>query len=331
MAAVSRRAAATSDGAAAGGPDCDVHVHLVMASCRAPIPPRTHPPCSPTRRSSTASPPTVSARSAWAGHRSAGQRRRPAAGRGRRDVPGEGGGKGGYAVFRPTPMARRRGVPEYDREPDVGLRPRHRPRPQRGGDGRRRGAGDPHRPRRRRAGGRRRLAATPPRPRPSRAGAQVARHPFNLGVGAALRTGFRYADARGYLIAIQVDADGQHVATEAHTLLELVGSGARRRRRRLPLRRRRGGVRRRGHAPLQHAGALAHHLPSSRHPHHRHHQRVPGLRPGRHRALRRRPTRPPTSPTRSRRCCSPRTGASPWSRCPSPCASAWAARPRTTR
>ena len=59
-----------------------------------------------------------------------------------------------------------------------------------------------------------------------------------------------------------------------------------RRRRRLPVRRRRGGVRRRGHAPLQHAGALAHHLPSSRHPHHRHHQRVPGLRPGGHRALR---------------------------------------------
>jgi len=58
------------------------------------------------------------------------------------------------------------------------------------------------------------------------AGAQVARHPFNLGVGAALRTGFRYADSRDYLIAIQVDADGQHVATEAHTLLELVASGA---------------------------------------------------------------------------------------------------------
>jgi len=57
------------------------------------------------------------------------------------------------------------------------------------------------------------------------AGAQVARHPFNLGVGAALRTGFRHADARGYAVAIQVDADGQHVATEAHILLDLVGSG----------------------------------------------------------------------------------------------------------
>ncbi len=57
------------------------------------------------------------------------------------------------------------------------------------------------------------------------AGALVARHPFNLGVGAALRTGFRYADLRGYPIAIQVDADGQHVSTEAHTLLELVRTG----------------------------------------------------------------------------------------------------------
>jgi glycosyltransferase involved in cell wall biosynthesis len=57
------------------------------------------------------------------------------------------------------------------------------------------------------------------------AGAQVARHPFNLGVGAALRTGFRYAEATGYPIAIQVDADGQHVAAEAYTLLDLVRSG----------------------------------------------------------------------------------------------------------
>ena len=57
------------------------------------------------------------------------------------------------------------------------------------------------------------------------AGAQVARHPFNLGVGAALRTGFRYADSRGYAIAIQVDADGQHVSTEAHTLLDVIRSG----------------------------------------------------------------------------------------------------------
>ena len=57
------------------------------------------------------------------------------------------------------------------------------------------------------------------------AGAQVVRHPFNLGVGAALRTGFRHADTMGYPIVIQIDADGQHLAAEAHQLLDLIRSG----------------------------------------------------------------------------------------------------------
>ena len=42
------------------------------------------------------------------------------------------------------------------------------------------------------------------------AGAHVARLPFNLGVGGAMRTGYRYAFEHGYDVAIQVDADGQH-------------------------------------------------------------------------------------------------------------------------
>lgn len=42
------------------------------------------------------------------------------------------------------------------------------------------------------------------------AGAQVARLPFNLGVGGAMRTGYRYAIRHGYDAAVQVDADGQH-------------------------------------------------------------------------------------------------------------------------
>ena len=58
-----------------------------------------------------------------------------------------------------------------------------------------------------------------------RAGASVVRHPFNLGVGAALRTGFRYAEARGYSIAMQIDADGQHDPLEAAKLLDAVRSG----------------------------------------------------------------------------------------------------------
>ncbi|WP_146361440.1 glycosyltransferase family 2 protein [Arthrobacter yangruifuii] len=42
------------------------------------------------------------------------------------------------------------------------------------------------------------------------AGATVIQLPFNLGVGGAMRTGFKYAKYRGYRQAIQVDADGQH-------------------------------------------------------------------------------------------------------------------------
>jgi glycosyltransferase involved in cell wall biosynthesis len=43
-----------------------------------------------------------------------------------------------------------------------------------------------------------------------RAGAIAARHPFNLGCGAALQTGYKFALERGYDYIIQIDADGQH-------------------------------------------------------------------------------------------------------------------------
>lgn len=42
------------------------------------------------------------------------------------------------------------------------------------------------------------------------AGARVVSHPFNLGYGAALRTGYLYARARGHARVLQMDADGQH-------------------------------------------------------------------------------------------------------------------------
>jgi len=58
------------------------------------------------------------------------------------------------------------------------------------------------------------------------AGAFVVRHPFNLGVGAALRTGFRYAAACGYRAAVQIDADGQHVPASAAKLLAPVLDGS---------------------------------------------------------------------------------------------------------
>ena len=46
--------------------------------------------------------------------------------------------------------------------------------------------------------------------RAAAAGAIVARLPYNLGVGGAMRTGYRYARDHGFDVAIQVDADGQH-------------------------------------------------------------------------------------------------------------------------
>ena len=42
------------------------------------------------------------------------------------------------------------------------------------------------------------------------AGATVCPLPFNLGVGGAMRTGYRYALRHGYDAAVQIDADGQH-------------------------------------------------------------------------------------------------------------------------
>ena len=42
------------------------------------------------------------------------------------------------------------------------------------------------------------------------AGAQVLRHPFNLGIGGAVQSGFVYALDNGYDSMVQVDGDGQH-------------------------------------------------------------------------------------------------------------------------
>lgn len=41
-------------------------------------------------------------------------------------------------------------------------------------------------------------------------GATVLRLPFNLGIGGAVQTGFRFAFERGYDLAVRVDGDGQH-------------------------------------------------------------------------------------------------------------------------
>jgi glycosyltransferase involved in cell wall biosynthesis len=52
------------------------------------------------------------------------------------------------------------------------------------------------------------------------AGAAVIRHPFNLGIGGAVQSGYAYAAEHGYAIAVQVDGDGQHDARHLRTLLE---------------------------------------------------------------------------------------------------------------
>lgn len=56
-------------------------------------------------------------------------------------------------------------------------------------------------------------------------GCLVVQHPFNLGYGAALLTGYHYALRHGYPNVVQLDADGQHPATLVPTLLEPVLSG----------------------------------------------------------------------------------------------------------
>jgi len=41
-------------------------------------------------------------------------------------------------------------------------------------------------------------------------GVLILEHPYNMGIGATMQTGFLYALRNGYDIAIQVDGDGQH-------------------------------------------------------------------------------------------------------------------------
>jgi glycosyltransferase involved in cell wall biosynthesis len=52
-----------------------------------------------------------------------------------------------------------------------------------------------------------------------RAGARVVRLPYNLGIGAAVQTGYQYARDHGYEIAVQIDGDGQHDPRDLEQLL----------------------------------------------------------------------------------------------------------------
>jgi glycosyltransferase involved in cell wall biosynthesis len=50
--------------------------------------------------------------------------------------------------------------------------------------------------------------------------AAVVSLPFNMGIGAAMQTGYRYAALHGYDVAVQVDGDGQHRPGEVRRLVD---------------------------------------------------------------------------------------------------------------
>jgi glycosyltransferase involved in cell wall biosynthesis len=56
-------------------------------------------------------------------------------------------------------------------------------------------------------------------------GATVLALPFNIGIGGAVQTGFRYARDEGYEVAVRLDGDGQHAAAELGKLLAPIRAG----------------------------------------------------------------------------------------------------------
>jgi glycosyltransferase involved in cell wall biosynthesis len=57
------------------------------------------------------------------------------------------------------------------------------------------------------------------------AGAHVLRLPFNLGIGGAVQTGYRFALEHGFELAVQIDGDGQHDPQKLPLILEPVLAG----------------------------------------------------------------------------------------------------------
>lgn len=58
------------------------------------------------------------------------------------------------------------------------------------------------------------------------AGATVVSHPFNMGYGVAIQTGYKYALANGFEELVQIDGDGQHDPAGIPQLLATLRSGA---------------------------------------------------------------------------------------------------------
>lgn len=58
-----------------------------------------------------------------------------------------------------------------------------------------------------------------------RSGARLVRHPINLGYGASLMTGYRYAVRHDAWCVVQLDGDGQHDPSGIPALLETIEAG----------------------------------------------------------------------------------------------------------
>ncbi len=56
-------------------------------------------------------------------------------------------------------------------------------------------------------------------------GVKVITLPFNLGYGAALQTGFKYAAVRGYEYVVQFDSDGQHDVADLVKIISSLENG----------------------------------------------------------------------------------------------------------
>ena len=57
------------------------------------------------------------------------------------------------------------------------------------------------------------------------AGAIVLQMPYNVGIGASVQTGFRYAAEQEYTVVVRSDGDGQHDAAAIAGLLEALDAG----------------------------------------------------------------------------------------------------------
>ena len=59
----------------------------------------------------------------------------------------------------------------------------------------------------------------------AKSGAIVLSHPFNMGYGVSLQTGYKYALLNGYSYLVQIDGDGQHDPRGINVLLESLRGG----------------------------------------------------------------------------------------------------------